>query len=176
MNTIRLGGLSVSESSYKKATAIVESKPQTGKMTTEDVLDSLRQMMPGWNISTSSDNWGEGFRNIEISRDILKEMAEDPAAMKKYKALLLDLEDTVPALEEWARQNEGQSIEFGITIDAGGNVTSLAVVRTLLGSEARTFFDLSDDKLSWSETVIQKLDALTKGDTDKADGSISWLA
>jgi hypothetical protein len=145
-------------------------------MSTNDVLESLRQMMPGWTISTSSNDWGEGFRNIEICHDILREMAEDPSAMKKYKALLLDFEDAVPALEEWSLQNEGQSIQFGISIDSAGNISSLAVIRTLMGAETRTVFDLPDGKSSWTEVIMQKLGALNSGNTEGSDSAVSWIA
>jgi hypothetical protein len=146
-------------------------------MSTNDVLESLRQMMPGWTISTSSNDWGEGFRNIEICHDILREMAEDPSAMKKYKALLLDFEDAVPALEEWSLQNEGQSIQFGISVDSAGNISSLAVIRTLMGAETRTVFDLPDNQSSWAETITQKLAALLNGNNaEGAESSVSWIA
>jgi hypothetical protein len=176
MSTVRLGGVTVSEASFNRAREIVNNKPRTGKMSTNDVLESLRQMMPGWTISTSSNDWGEGFRNIEICHDILREMAEDPSAMKKYKALLLDFEDAVPALEEWSLQNEGQSIQFGISIDSAGNISSLAVIRTLMGAETRTVFDLPDGKSSWTEVIMQKLGALNSGQADGADSSVSWIA
>ena len=175
MSIVDLGGLSVSESAYRRARQIVESKPEGGRKSANDVLASLRQMMPGWNISTSSSNWGEGFRNIEIDSGILNRMAEDPETMIRYKALILDLEDTVPALEAWAQQNEGPPLNFGITIDANGNSRALAIVKTLMGSEMRTTFDLPNDRPSWAALISQKLEALIQGQAEDVDGSRSWL-
>jgi len=174
MSIINLGGLSVSESAYRRARKLVENKLE-GRKSANDVLASLRQMMPGWNISTSSSNWGEGFRNIEIDNATLNRMANDPEAMVRYKALILDLEDVVPALEEWAQYNKGQSLEFGFMLEANGTLRALGIVRTLLGGELRTLFDLPNDRPTWETLITQKLEALQQGRTEDADGSQSWM-
>ena len=175
MSIVSLGGLSVSESSYHKARKIVENKPAGVKKSADDVLASLRQMMPGWNISTSSSNWSEGFRNIEICSNILNRMAEDPDSMIRYKALILDLEDAIPALEELAEQKGGNALEFGIVIDPNGGIKAMGIIRTLMGEDIRTVFDLPTDQTSWQGLIQQKLDALRQGQVEEADGSRSWL-
>ena len=174
MSVINLGGLSVSESSYRRARKIVENNNE--KKTAKDVLASLRQMKPGWNIyDSASGNWGAGFRNLEICPRILNRMAEDPEAMVKYKALILDLEDAIPALEEWAEQNGGKSLEFRFMLDTNGTTKAKGIVRNLMGGEMSTTFNLSNDRLTWADLISQKIEALNEGRSEGADGSNSWL-
>ncbi|MCL2398437.1 MAG: hypothetical protein FWC91_01670 [Defluviitaleaceae bacterium] len=174
MSVVNLGGLSVSKNSYRRARQIVENKQGGTKKTAADVLASLRQMKPGWTIDTSSSNWGPGVRNLEICSDILNRMAEDPDAMVKYKAFILDLEDLVPELEKWAQQNEGKSLDFKFVLDTDGT-RAISMVKTLLGGEKRTTFELPNDGSSWAELINQKLAALNEGRAESADGSSSWL-
>ena len=175
MSVVNIAGLSVSESSYRRARQIVESKPEGGKRTAESVLASIRQMKPGWTIETDSSNWCDGVRNLEISTSILERMAEDPEAMIRYKALILDLEELVPTLEEWAQNNEGKTLEFGITLDAEGT-RAMAIVRTLMGGEMRSEFELPSDGSSWVDLIRQKINAMNEGQVENADGERSWLA
>lgn len=179
MSIINLVGLSVSESSYRRARQIVESQPEGNRKSADDVLASLRQMMPGWNITTCASEWGSGSRNIEISQSILERMAEDPDAMIRYKALVLDLDEAAPALEEWKQQNPGKLLEFDLTMDENG-IRALAIVRTLMGEEvSRTSFELSDDRPTWAELIRQKLEAIdeARGESpaEPAEESRSWL-
>ncbi|MCL2224077.1 MAG: DUF6033 family protein [Defluviitaleaceae bacterium] len=174
MGMVNLGGLSVTESSYRRARQIVDDKPRGERKSANEVLNSLREMMPGWNISTSSSNWGEGARNIEISADTLERMARDPEAMVRYKALILDLEDAVPALEEWKQQNPGRYLEFGLSFEEE-NTRAIATIRTLMG-EDQTEFDLPNDKSLWAELITQKLNSLNENLNDNPDGSQSWIA
>jgi len=176
MAMTNINGLSALGSAPVRAKQNVENKPETGKKTVNDVLESLRKMMPGWTISTSTADWGEGFRNIQIDRDLLQEMADDPRAMEKYSALIRGFEDTVSELERWGQENPGQSIELGMSIDEMGNITALAIVKTLLGIEKSTSFELPGDKSSWAEIIREKLDALSKGQVEDIYGSKSWIA
>jgi len=171
-----LRGAAAPESAPVRAKKAEESKPEGVIKTADDVLDYLREMMPGWTITTSSADWSEGYRNIEISRDILQSMADDPKEMEKYKSLILGLEQTVSELEKWGLENPGQSIELGVSLDAQGNATALAVVKTLMGAEIRTSFDLPGDKSSWAELIRQKLEALYQGKVEDANGAVSWIA
>jgi len=179
MSIINLAGLSVSENSYRRARAIVEKKRENSKdgkpvkKTAEDVLASIRQMKPGWTVSTTDSEWGPGARNLQIGTGILERMAEDPEAMIRYKALILDLEELVPQIEEWKEQNEGKELDLKITVDENG-VRAMAKVRTLLGAEMNTSFKLPTDGTSWADLIRQKLDALSEGQTEDADGSKSW--
>lgn len=178
MSVVNLGGLTVTEGSYKKARGIVEKKPEGSRKSTNDVLNSLRTMMPGWNITTEVSHWGEGSRNIQIDESILERMAEDPEAMVKFKALILDLEDAVPALEEWAEQNPGQNLDLTIRVDANGTAMAEALVRGLMSGDQRTTFQLPTEgtQSSWSELITKKLEALGQGQVEDAEGSKSWLA
>ena len=175
MKTSNVHGPSVQGNSPVNTKPVAKPKAEGGKKTVDDVLDSLRAMMPGWVISTSTADWGEGFRNIQIDREILQEMADDPEAMEKYSALILDLENTVPALEKWGQENPGQSIEFGISLDEFGNASALAVIKTLMGVEKRTTFDLPGDRSSWAEIIRTRLDALNEGQVEDSNGSKSWI-
>ena len=176
MTMANINGPSALGSSPVSARQITQPNTENGRKTVDDVLDSLRKMMPGWTISTSTADWGEGFRNIQIDREILQEMADDPKAMEKYSALLLDLENAVPALEQWGQENPGQSIEFGLSLDAKGNISALAVVKTLMGIDKHTAFDLPRDTSSWAEVIREKLDALNQGQVEDVYGSKSWIA
>jgi len=179
MSVVNLAGLTVTESSYKKARGIVEKKSEGHRKSTDEVLNSLRSMMPGWVIATEDEaNWGAGSRNIQIDESILERMAEDPEAMVKFKALILDLEDAVPALEEWARENPGQTLDLSIKIDANGTTMAEAVVRGLMGGDQRTTFQLPTEgtQSSWAELISRKLESLSQGQVEEADGSKSWLA
>jgi len=132
-------------------------------------------MMPGWTISTSTADWGEGFRNIQIDRDILQRMADDPKEMEKYVNLIKSFEDKVPELEKWAQENPGQSLLFQFSVNSNGDITSMSIVKTLLGVETRSTFDLPEDKTLWADHIRQKLDELLQGQVDEATGSKSWI-
>ena len=84
MTTANIHGRSDLRSYPVSAKQIPSRETENDNKTTDDVLDSLRKLMPGWTISTSTADWGEGVRNIQIDRDILQEMADDPKAMEKY--------------------------------------------------------------------------------------------
>ena len=150
-------------------------KNDGGKKSVDDVLAALRDMMPGWTISTSSADWGEGFRNIQIDPAILERMANDPKEFEKYKSLIQGFESMVEDLEKWGSENPGQSIVFEISLSNKDGVTSMSIVKTLMGIEARTEFDLPEDKISWVDFIRQRVDALLQGKVEDADGSKSWV-
>ena len=179
MSVVNVGAFAVSQASYKRARSIVENRPAGTRKTANDVLASIREMKPGWTVSTTTADWGEGFRNLAICRNTLNRMAEDPEAMVRYKALILDLEDIVPKLEEWAKENPDgdKTLEFGISLDLDGNIRAMAIVRTLLGGETRSEFTLSsENKGTWADLISQKLSTLREGRAEEADGSQSWQA
>jgi hypothetical protein len=175
MNMVQTGGLSVTQASYTRAREIVNNKPKDEKKSTEDVLASLRKMMPGWTIVTDSREWGKGVRNIEIDERVLERMAEDPEAMVRFKALILDLEEAVPALEEWARENKGQSLTFKFDIQEN-QLRAVALMTTLLGNETTSTFALPTDRNMWSSMIENKLNALAQGQVEDSEGNKSWLA
>lgn len=173
---VNLGKFSVSENSYNRARKIVDDKPEGKSKTSKDVLNSIRQMMPSWTVTTCASQWGNGIRNLEISESILERMAEDPEAMVKFKAIIFDLDEAVEPLEEWMQENEGKDLQFNIMWDQNDALTAAAVVRTLIGGESRTVFELPSDGLSWAEIIRQKLESLNEGQVEEADGSKSWMA
>ena len=175
MTMANMGGPSALYSSSIKTKQVTQNKPEGGKKTADDVLNHLRELMPGWTITTSSADWGEGFRNIEIDREILQQMADDPRAMKKYTDLLLGLEDMVPDLEKLQQDNLWKSVELGISLDANGNASVLAVIKTLMDTEIRTSFELPGDKSSWADFIRERLEALSQGQVDDVTGSRSWI-
>jgi len=175
MSTTNISGFPTQASSSVKSKQPVNNKQEGGKKSVDDVLATLRELMPGWTISTSTADWGEGFRNLQIDRDILQRMADDPKEMEKYKSLILELENTVQSLEEWGKNNPGQSLIFELSLNANGEVTSLSIVKTLLGTESRTIFDLPEDRLSWTDIIRQKVEALNQGQVEDAYGSKSWV-
>ena len=159
MNTSNIGGASAASSAVKAKQA-VSNKPEGGKKTVDDVLATLRELMPGWTISTSTADWGEGFRNIQIDREILQRMADDPSEMEKYKSLILDLENSASALEKWSMENPGQSIIFELSLDSKGEVTSLSIVKTLMGAETRSVYELPEKSSSWIDFIQKRLEAI----------------
>ena len=175
MSISNISGTSTQASSPVKAKQNVENKPTGGKKSVDDVLASLRELMPGWTISTSTADWGEGFRNIQIDRDILQRMADDPKEFEKYKSMILDFENVVQDLEKWGQENPGQSIIFQLSLDSAGRATTLTIVRTLLGSETRTMFELPEDSKTWADIIRQRVEDLIKGQVEEVDGSKSWL-
>ncbi|MCL2203947.1 MAG: DUF6033 family protein [Defluviitaleaceae bacterium] len=175
MSMVQLGGLNVSKASYTRAREIVENKPQGKRKSAGDVLESLRKMMPGWTITTSKTEWSEGVRNIEICERVLERMAEDPEVMVKFKALILDLEEAVPALEEWAKEHPGQTLDFAFDIEGDGQLRAIAILMSHLGQESRTTFELPTDRGTWSDIIRGKLDALAQGRVEDAQGNKSWV-
>jgi len=173
--TTNISGPSASANSPVKSSQAVDSKPAGGKKTVDDVLATLRELMPGWTISTSTADWGEGFRNIQIDREILQRMADDPKEMEKYKAIILDLEQAASALEKWEKENPGQSIIFELSLNENGEVTAMSIVKTLMGLETRSTFELPKDKSPLIDYIQQKIDALNQGQVEDGFGSKSWV-
>ena len=180
MSIINLAGMNVSENSYRRAREIVDGKnlaPGTQK-TRQGVLDSIRQMMPDWTVTTNKSDWGDGHRNLEVGEGILQRMADDPEAMVRYKALILELEDIAPVIEEWKEkpENEGKTFEFKISMEDGNITRAKGIVRTLMGGEIRTTFDLPNNQATrWADIIRQKLESLNEGQTEDAYGERSWM-
>ena len=175
MKTTNIGAYPTQANSSAKIKQTSESKPEGGKKTANDVLASLREMMPGWTISTTTAEWGDGFRNIQIDHDILQQMADDPKEMEKYKAMILELENVITEVEKWGEENPGQSIMFDVSLDAKGGATSLSIVKMLMGMESRTTFELPEDKSTWAELIRERLDAFVNGGVDDGSGSKTWV-
>jgi len=175
MSTANISGPSTQASSMVKAKQPVSNKAEGGKKSVDDVLASLREMMPGWTISTTTKDWGEGFRNIQIDREILQRMADDPKEMEKYVALIKEFEKAVPELEKWSQENPGQSMVFQLSFDSEGNATSMSIVKTLLGVESRSVFELPEDRSTWVDLIRQRVEAMTQGQVEDEFGSKSWL-
>ena len=175
MSSSNIGGLSTQANSPVNAKQPVDNKSSGGKKTVDDVLATLRELMPGWTISTTTADWGEGFRNIQIDKEILQRMADDPKEMEKYKAIILDLEQAASALEKWENDNPGQSIIFELSLNENGEVTAMSIVKTLLGTETRSVFELPEERSSLIEYIKQKIEALNQGQVEDAFGSKSWI-
>lgn len=167
-----LGNAKLQMASLQKSTKANEAS--SGKKTAQDVLQTLREKMPGWNISTTTADWGEGFRNIQIDKDILEKMANDPREMERVTNMLKEFEQAVPQLEQWQKENPDKSLIFNMTLDKSGNVAGMATLKTLLGAESNIEIDLSSS--SWSENLLQKLGGLTQGQLNPATQSRSWTA
>jgi len=175
MSASNIGGLSNQANVPINTNKTVNNKPEGGKKSVDDVLATLRELMPGWTISTSTADWGEGFRNIQIDREILQRMADDPREMEKYKTMIMDLENSVEALEKWGQENPGQSIVFELSLNAKGDVTSMSIVKTLMGVETRSVFDLPEEKSTWADLIRQRVEAALQGQVEDEFGSKSWL-
>jgi len=176
MSIGNVSGASAAASSVAKASHTNESRQAGGRKTAQDVLASLREMMPGWTISTSTSDWGEGVRNIQIDQDILERMANDPREMERVKSLIREFESAASELEQWKQQNPGQSFEIGISLDTDGNARALIALKTLMGDERSTAFDLPNDRTTWADFMRQTLDALNQGKIGDVSESRNWTA
>jgi len=152
-------------------------KPRSGKKTADDVLEELREMMPGWTITTNSKDWGEGSRNIEIDVATLNKMAKDPKEMEKYKTLILNLKEAAPEIEEWSQQT-GKMFDMTINFNAEGNPTASLLLKSLSGiDELKRTFDLPiESSSSWSEIILKNLNAMIENQTEDKESSRSWMA
>ena len=176
MSMTNINGAQTQASSSVNSKQYAGSKNDGGKKSVDDVLNSLRDMMPGWTISTTSADWGEGFRNLQIDPAILERMANDPKEFEKYKALILSFEDMVEDLERWGSENPGQSLVFQISLNSEDGTTSMSIVRTMLdGIETRTEFNMPEDRQSWADIIRERVDALLQGQVEDASGAKSWL-
>jgi len=153
----------------------VSSKNEGGKKSVDDVLATLRDMMPGWTISSTTADWGPGHRNIQIDRDILQRMADDPKEFEKYKTLIMGFENMVDDMEKWSNENPGSSLVFQISLDNAGGVTSMSIIKTLMGVETRTEFELPSDVQSWIDIIRDRVDALMQGQVEDVTGAKSWV-
>ena len=164
-NISGLSGATAPANAYKAPRTNQISQTQQTQMsekkTADDVLASLREMMPGWTISTTTSDWGEGFKNIQIDREILDRMANDPAEMKRVSSMIQGFESAVPELEKWQEQNPGQSLVLSLMLDEHGNTTGTATIKTLLGAESNTTFDPSEP--SWLENLMKQLNTPVQG-------------
>ena len=151
------------------------SNQQSGRKTANDVLATLREMKPGWTISTCCSDWGAGARNIQIDVDVLERMANDPREMRRVKALMQEFEGAVSGIEDWKAQNPGQFLEIGVSLAAGGNARALAAIKTLMGEGRSIEFDLPNGA-SWMEIILQNLEALNQNEGDAANQSKCWNA
>ena len=176
MTTANIDGHSALRNSPISAKQVAPQKTETDKKTVDDVLDSLRKMMLGWTISTSTADWGEGVRNIQIDQDILERMANDPREMERVKSLIREFESAASELEQWKQQNPGQSFEIGISLDTDGNARALIALKTLMGDERSTAFDLPNDRTTWADFMRQTLDALNQGKIGDVSESRNWTA
>jgi len=175
MTINNLGGVSAQTSSVTRASQVREER-SGGRKSVDDVLASLREMMPGWTISTSTSDWGEGVRNIQIDRDILQRMADDPREMERVKSMIRDFESAATELEQWKEQNPGQSFEVGISLDSDGQARALIKLITQAGDERSTTFELPSDRNAWAGFMREHLEALSQGQTGAAGESRSWTA
>ena len=175
MSMVQIGALNVSQTSYNRARDIVNNKPE-GRKTAQGVLESLRKMMPGWTIVTDSSQWTAGVRNIEIDYDVLERMAEDPEAMVKFKALILDLEDVAPTIEAWKAEHPDTTLRFKFDIGQDGNLWAIATLLTSLDQEVTNRFELYEHQTTWAGIIERTLDALAQSQVTDAEGNRSWMA
>jgi len=177
MATVNLGRFTVNETSYRRARELQASRPSTGEgKTANDVLNILRDIKPGWVVNTHGGNWQAGSRNLQIGQGILEKMANDPDAFFEYKAFILDLEYAAEEIEAWMAENPDAPLEFSFNLALEEGAKAVATIRTLLGGITQTTFEFSSDRLSWSDMIREKLDALKEGRTEEPDGSKSWAS
>ena len=180
MSTVNLSRFTVNEHSYRRAREIVNNKTQnntTGaRKTANDVLSSIREMKPGWNVGTTTANWGEGVRNLQISQSVLQRMADDPEAMVEFKAFILDLEYVAQEMEAWQEENPGYSLQVNFNLAEQQTLQATMTIRTLLGAETRSNMELSGERTTWADTINEKLNQMREGRSEEADGSRSWQA
>ena len=170
-----INGIGGAAGAYTPIARTGANSQQGGRKTASDVLESLREMMPGWTISTSTADWGAGARNIQIDADILQRMAEDPREMERVKAMVREFESAVTYVEQWKEQNPGQALDIGLYLGANGNARAVAALKMLSGETRTAAFDLPNG-VSWIDLIRENLEALQQGEPGDAEESRSWLA
>ena len=177
---VNLGRFSVTENSYRRAREMSAARTaNTGntatRKTAQDVLNIIREAKPGWVVDTTTANWQPGARNLQIGHGILERMANDPEAMVQYKAFILDLEYAADEIEAWQAENPDYQLTFNFNLALDQAAQAVATVRTLLGQETRSSFEVSsENRASWQDFISQKLDSIAAGRVEEADGSQSW--
>ena len=181
MNNFAASQISIQNAASQKAkdakkTGYVINEKLHGKMTADDVLQSLRDMMPGWTITTDSKDWAEGTRNIEISQATLNKMAKNPKAMEKYKNLILNLKEVAPKMDEWTKEN-GKAFDLNIGFDSNGNTTASLLLKAMSGAESKAVLTLPNDNPSgWCDLIVQELNKMTLNMLNNPNSKRSWLA
>ena len=178
MSVVNISGTAVSQASYKKARGLAADKKESGATkSASSVMESIRQMMPGWNVSTNpAELRGNGMRNLEIAPSVLERMAEDPEELVRFKAIILDLEQVVQELEHsFTDENDVNKLILQIIVDADGNISARGAARTSDGAIRRREFDMSERDLpSWAELLRKHMDDMRSGNEEE-DGTRSWL-
>ena len=159
---VNINGSWVTQASYQRARSLVKEREEGGRNSGNNVLASLRQAMPGWNISTNMQPFsGTGIQNIAIHPSMLRKAANDPDEMVRLKALVMDSEKANSSLGAWARQSGSQVISNGFIIDADGNTKSWGKSISRTGPERRSILDLpQNNRPSWAELMRKHLDSL----------------
>lgn len=198
MSIVNIGGTAVSQASYKKARSLVNDKKESGKRpTVNSMLESIRNMMPGWHVATSREGGAqEGFRNLEITTNVLKSMADCPEETVRFKALILDLEKVVQEIERKDAENpipydpnapgslssQGKSstgsvdsVFLEIIVGQNGNTSARATARTPDGVERSRTFDLSQNSIpAWAELIRKQLEEIRERNQAEG-GTRSWI-
>ena len=145
-------------SSTTSSSNVSSTSQASGQMTTSDVLDKLRGMMPGWVIN---GDWQSGFRNIQIDQSVLERMASDPAEFDRVMEIIRGFEELVPELEKWAEQNPGKSLLLSFNTDEDGATSLIARMRDLTGN-VRSATVGAGDIAAWRENLQQILESFSR--------------
>ena len=180
MSNVNINGSWVSPASYQKARNLAASKAESGNTSARSILGSIRQMVPGLNISTNTEPFGSsGLNNLGIHPNVLRKMENDPEEMVRFKALILDVEEAFRHHDRLSQSQGMNVVARGLIIDADGNTSGWSIVQSANGGpDRRNVVDLNNnDGLSVFERMRLILEELAekRAEREAEDSSRSWV-
>jgi hypothetical protein len=153
MNMVQINGQNHSKASYLRARQIVNNKPEGSIVTKNDVLASIKNIMPGWNVSAVAAPFqGNGPFNIAIHPDVLQRAANDPEALVELKTRVLDTFKFAAPLPAGAEAR-------GVVIGADGGGRGWIRGKSGNGETQRAVTDLPRNRPEdWTEILLKKLE------------------
>ena len=148
---VNANGSYVSEASYLRARRIVADRADGSINCKNDVLASLREMVPRWNITTITAPFhGTGHFNMGIHPDMLSRAANDPDELIRLKALMLDADKM--------RIIPGKADVSGMIIYADGGGSAWGKT-TSNGEETSATVRIPRNRSQeWAEILLEKLE------------------
>ena len=158
MSVASILGTTVSQSSYQRARASVESV-QGGNQSVGNILQTIRQLVPGLNVSTITSPFSGSGGNLGIHPAILRRASNDPEEMVRVKALAMDAYKGETAFRQ-GQEARGITVHaHGTIIHEDGTTSGWAIVQGPDLRERRTQFELpEDDRPSWVELMRQHIE------------------
>jgi|GEM_PF-721169 len=187
MDVANINGSVVSQSAYQQARASVANM-QGGNQSIGNILSTIRQLVPGLNVSTITEPFSGSGANLGIHPEILRRAADDPEEMVRVKALAMDAYIGETAFRQGMEARGITVHAHGTIIHEDGTTSGWAIVQGPDLRERRTQFELpydydEDDRPSWAELMHQQLEeAMREAEENQPnhledeEATRSWMA